>query len=117
MNRFKKLFLAFGVVLVTTLICPSMTLDSGECETIVEKLFKKDSLIPSYERRNITLTECCKGFMKSPKSGKCIPMCSKVCINSHCIGNNKCKCKEGFHQINDHQCIPKCDPKCGDDMR
>jgi hypothetical protein len=56
--------------------------------------------------------------MKSPKSGKCIPMCLKVCRNSFCIGNNKCKCKEGFHQISDHECVPKCDnPKCGEDMR
>lgn len=45
-------------------------------------------------------------------------MCTNVCRNSVCIGNNKCKCKDGYSQVNDSICEPKCDdPECGADMR
>lgn len=81
-----------------------------------KKVINKN-LPTSFETQNITIQECCEGFMNSPKFNKCIPMCSKVCTNSYCIGNNKCKCKDGFHHINDHQCMPKCEPECGHDMR
>lgn len=47
---------------------------------------------------------------------KCIPMCRNVCVNSRCIGNNKCQCHSGYYAVDDFRCLPKCEPACGLNM-
>lgn len=64
---------------------------------------------------NVTIRGCCFGFMTSGNS--CVPICQNVCINSHCIGNNQCRCNSGYYPVDSFRCLPTCDdPPCGDNM-
>lgn len=69
---------------------------------------------PQHYKVNVTVRECCFGFMTVGDS--CMPMCKNVCINSHCIGNNKCKCHSGYYPVDNFRCLPKCEPECGKNM-
>lgn len=63
---------------------------------------------------NETIRECCQGFQTA--GNKCIPMCRNNCVNSHCIGNNQCRCNVGYVQADHFRCRPQCDPECGSAM-
>lgn len=80
------------------------------------KVLIKNVSPPRYEKHDEIVKECCEGFMKI-KSGQCLPVCHDLCRNSRCIGNNKCKCNEGYSPVNETLCSPKCDPECGEEMR
>ena len=47
---------------------------------------------------------------------KCVPECERTCVNSYCIGNNKCRCNSGYNAVDDFRCLPSCEPPCGDNM-
>jgi hypothetical protein len=47
---------------------------------------------------------------------KCIPVCRNTCVNSHCIGNNQCKCNPDHYPVDHFRCLPICDPPCGENM-
>lgn len=69
---------------------------------------------PEHYRVNVTIHECCFGFMTHGKN--CIPMCQNICINSYCIGNNQCKCNSGYYPVDHYRCLPECNPSCGANM-
>lgn len=69
---------------------------------------------PEHYKVNVTIRECCFGFLTLGKS--CVPVCQNVCINSHCIGNNTCKCNSGYKKVDNFRCLPICEPSCGRNM-
>lgn len=71
---------------------------------------------PEYYKFNVTIRECCEGFMAIGAKLNCIPMCANVCVNAHCIGNNNCQCHPGYYAVDRFRCLPKCDPACGPNM-
>lgn len=69
---------------------------------------------PEYYKVNLTIRECCFGFLTFGDT--CIPVCQNICINSHCIGNNECKCNSGYYKVDNFRCLPICEPSCGSNM-
>jgi hypothetical protein len=76
---------------------------------------RNDSVSPPVHYKvNLTITECCEGFLTIGK--RCIPECQRACVNSYCIGKNKCKCNSGYYPYDEFRCLPICDVPCGDNM-
>jgi hypothetical protein len=69
---------------------------------------------PPHFKKNVTIVECCPGFLTV--RDKCIPECKRTCVNSFCIGNNKCQCNSGYYAVDDFRCLPKCEKPCGLNM-
>lgn len=69
---------------------------------------------PVHYKMNVSIFECCEGFLTF--GFRCIPECQKVCVNSHCIGKNKCQCHSGYYAVDDFRCLPKCDVECHSTM-
>lgn len=59
----------------------------------------------------IHIVECCEGFRRH--DNHCTPICAQPCLNSYCIGNNKCQCNKGYYAISNYRCLPSCADPCG----
>lgn len=87
---------------------------TGNKTVFRKRLLNSTVTPPEHYRVNVTIRECCFGFMTQGKL--CIPVCQNICINSFCVGNNQCQCNSGYYPVDNFRCLPKCDPPCGDNM-
>lgn len=91
----------YNVTVVVTEMVPFQEKKKVWCAQIPPRCTKTEIVLRQVNKTEMlekerAIRECCEGYVENSQRNKCIPHCTKPCINGKCAAPNQCKCESGF---------------------